>query len=581
MLFPTTPAMALFGSRKDPLVLGSAESLAKTSGFPVVIRPPNDIPITLVSCDNNQGNFERGNQFGESASNTDQMDWEPMTANPLNPEAREGALMKVDKETVTTIQGAGEDDFDRQSNHDDPNDGGFHFGDGGGGGGGGGRGGGTDIDDKWESPLHGTCIKLRLKLKNDPEKYYFISIGYNFKFLINPNTNPPIDRENLSPALSQPEVIALVDFKIENRPRETQVDRSYATIGFVAHREKSIMQREILHRGFDLPDKTYKHGRQVHIQKGLKATLGLASGHPTASATFSYDRNRDSLMEATDNKIMPRCRVHSEIGSEWDKPGKSYTSYNFTYQPQDMSLDPGPEYHPLEVKVGMGINLRPPGAQEPRMSFVSRDQILIWVLDPASKSQMRGIVVLISSYIDNIRRKGQLSIFEQKDVELMTSGTPKPGENDPAKQRDNEPGTVSLLIAKVPPPPNKPGLAGWIPKLGQRTPVPAVDMIPLHEYLARGWDATNEEWREVLWPVLDQDFRAAELEGTSSAWKMEWKWAREAGTKAGYERAEEANGFVQEGNGRAQETKTRAGKGKGRAQETKTPVWKGKGKNIQ
>jgi hypothetical protein len=115
------------------------------------------------------------------------------------------------------------------------------------------------------------------------------------------------------------------------------------------------------------------------------------------------------------SKIMPRCRVHSEIGSEWDKPGKSYTSYNFTYQPQDMPLDPGrPEYHPLEVKVGMGINLRPPvslvklllqaivtnsekkGEQEPQMSFVSRDQVLIWVLDPASKSRMRGIVVLIS-----------------------------------------------------------------------------------------------------------------------------------------------------------------------------------------
>jgi hypothetical protein len=213
------------------------------------------------SRDNNQGNFERGNQFGETTSNNDEMDWEPMDGESAEPRGTGGSSHESRQGDGDDDSGPGEDDFDRQSNHDDPHDGGSHFGDGDGGGGGGGGGGGTDMDDKWESPLHGTCIKLRLKLKNDPEKYYFISIGYTFKvrdivvvpvprphfikFLINPNTNPPIDRENLSLALSQPEVIALVDFKIENRPRETQVDRSYATIGFVAHREKSIMQREM------------------------------------------------------------------------------------------------------------------------------------------------------------------------------------------------------------------------------------------------------------------------------------------------------------------------------------------------
>jgi hypothetical protein len=45
--------------------------------------------------------------------------------------------------------------------------------------------------------------------------------------------------------LSQPEVIALVDFEIETRPRETQLDRSYASIGFVAHRRQSINKRKL------------------------------------------------------------------------------------------------------------------------------------------------------------------------------------------------------------------------------------------------------------------------------------------------------------------------------------------------
>jgi hypothetical protein len=30
--------------------------------------------------------------------------------------------------------------------------------------------------------------------------------------------------------------------------------------------------------------------------------------------------------------------------------------------------------------------------------------------------------------------------------------------------------------------------------------------LHLHEYVARGWDATNEQWRNTVWPTLDQGF---------------------------------------------------------------------------
>jgi hypothetical protein len=159
--------------------------------------------------------------------------------------------------------GSGKDGFGRESDRDGTDPGEFPFREDGDGDKSNGDKGGAapEIGDKWESSIHGTCVKLRLKLKSEPTKYYFISISYNFKvrdfvvvpviqvdfikFHNNPDNNPPIDRDNLTAALSQPEIIALVDFKIENRPRETQVDRSYATIGIVAHREKSIMQREM------------------------------------------------------------------------------------------------------------------------------------------------------------------------------------------------------------------------------------------------------------------------------------------------------------------------------------------------
>jgi hypothetical protein len=52
--------------------------------------------------------------------------------------------------------------------------------------------------------------------------------------------------------------------------------------------------------------------------------------------------------------------VLSEPGDEWDKDDKSYSSYDIVYEAQDIPLgDEQPESHPLEVKVGMGINLRP------------------------------------------------------------------------------------------------------------------------------------------------------------------------------------------------------------------------------
>jgi hypothetical protein len=58
-------------------------------------------------------------------------------------------------------------------------------------------------------------------------------------------------------------------------------------------------------------------------------------------------------------KVMPRCHVDYETGDEWDEGSKSYSSFNIVYQLQDIRLDAErSELRPLEVKVGMGINLR-------------------------------------------------------------------------------------------------------------------------------------------------------------------------------------------------------------------------------
>jgi hypothetical protein len=60
---------------------------------------------------------------------------------------------------------------------------------------------------------------------------------------------------------------------------------------------------------------------------------------------------------------MPNCCVVPELGEAWNEDNKSYSSYDIGYWAQAMQMDAErPEVLPLEVKVGMGINLRPPAS---------------------------------------------------------------------------------------------------------------------------------------------------------------------------------------------------------------------------
>jgi hypothetical protein len=275
MLSPAEPALAIFGNFEDPIIVNMADSLADLSGFPVVIRPSSDNPALTLLCvqffiphlilrssrrsreTDPQNGFI---QFGRAASNDEETrsdgDDEANTFGNENTPGDSGDGGQRDDD----LNRAGSDNHglnvvDEYKRHCGYK-GGQEAGDGDGDG-----GGPTSMDDKWESQLHRTRVKLRLKL--NAFHTYAVTIGYTFKvkcifksvpvlssdkflqFTINRETEIPIDFKDITRPLSQPEVIAFVDFKIETRPRETQVDRSYASIGFVAHRRKSIIDREL------------------------------------------------------------------------------------------------------------------------------------------------------------------------------------------------------------------------------------------------------------------------------------------------------------------------------------------------
>ncbi|KAJ7616161.1 hypothetical protein DFH06DRAFT_1145666 [Mycena polygramma] len=418
MLSPVEPALVLFGSSDDPIVVNMARSLAASSGFPVVVRSSNDNLASTLLIGNTDRN-ERGSTDGETFEQGNDGHGEDDADEDESTPERSGDRGRGDDDMPEGSE-SGVHQLDGRQGDDErlPCYNGAH---GDGGGDDGGSGGPSAVDGKWESPLHRTRVKL--SLKPNTTHTYAVVIGYTFKFVINRDTEIPVDLDDMSHSLSRPEVTALVDFKIETRPRETHVDRKYC-----------------LHRGFDSPEKLYARGQSRQIQRGIRANLGFSQGGPLATAALSYNRNNEIRLETTDSKAMPKCRVDHEIGDEWDEGNKSYTSYNVTYQLQDVQLEAGPsEFHPLEVKVGMGINIDPPashiftiilspahcpsaqGSERPlpQISFINRNQVLIWVSDPKSKARIRGIVVLMSSYLDDIQTKERFAIKERAEVDLV------------------------------------------------------------------------------------------------------------------------------------------------------------------
>ncbi|KAF8198177.1 hypothetical protein K438DRAFT_701570 [Mycena galopus ATCC 62051] len=230
MLSPTEPALAIFGHHNDPVIVQMAESLADLSRFSVVIRPANDNPaLTLltrdpdlhrasvdVGIDNDEGRRNADEGSSEESGNSGRRDSDLNDSAPISPSLQ-------------------------TENENQPTRDGYHGSDGGDGGGG--EEPNIMVDDQWDSPLHRTRVKLRLKISQ--AHTYSVAIGHTFKFTINGKTEIPIDPDDLTRPLSRSEVIAMVDFEIETRPRETQVDRSYASIGFVSHRRESIIQRNL------------------------------------------------------------------------------------------------------------------------------------------------------------------------------------------------------------------------------------------------------------------------------------------------------------------------------------------------
>ncbi|KAJ7904905.1 hypothetical protein B0H13DRAFT_2510018 [Mycena leptocephala] len=61
----------------------------------------------------------------------------------------------------------------------------------------------------------------------------------------------------------------------------------------------------------------------------------------------------------------------------------------------------------------------------PKISFITRNQVIMWISDPSLKSKVRGLLVLMTTYIPNIRTRQEFVVKENLDVHFATDNAPQ------------------------------------------------------------------------------------------------------------------------------------------------------------
>ncbi|KAJ7628763.1 hypothetical protein FB45DRAFT_919186 [Roridomyces roridus] len=303
MVSPEMPGLAVFGTVLDQETLQLAQTLADSSNFPVMVRPVEDDPVVKFD--------EAARMAFDSDGLEDEMD--------------------VDKQSDDVDFSESGDDSEEDEGSYRLDAGAFRL-----------RGGatpgqrtlhGTDDADYIVSTgvdrpdgFHRTRVRLHLRVRSKGLYDMAIFSKTAFKF----QTEKSEDPRSLSEPMSRPQLLSCVDLKVETRPSEVLIDRSYSNIGFVVHCSNFIADRECLPRGFDPPSQTITHGTQKSIEHGKSISGGLDNMSPTFSLKASSSRSMGETIQRADNKPAPSCRVKEQVGKEWNSLDKSYSSYGPT-----------------------------------------------------------------------------------------------------------------------------------------------------------------------------------------------------------------------------------------------------------
>ncbi|KAJ7794123.1 hypothetical protein B0H13DRAFT_2512710, partial [Mycena leptocephala] len=211
-------------------------------------------------------------------------------------------------------------------------------------------------------------------------------------------------------------VLSCVDLKVEARPVEIILDRSYSNLGFVVNRPRYIAGREYLARGFDPPSVKATRSQQKTQQTSRRSLLAS----PACIPHSRVQHHTVALMQKHYNWRMKRygkelniarsgVPSYRTVGKTWDRDGK-FTRLNIRF---GMGIEfYGRRSEPMGHRTGARYK------QLPSISHILRNQIILWVLDPELNAKVRGVVALTTTYIADIKITEPLSIVEDEVVDL-------------------------------------------------------------------------------------------------------------------------------------------------------------------
>ncbi|KAJ6489787.1 hypothetical protein C8R45DRAFT_1213238 [Mycena sanguinolenta] len=464
MLSPNVQTLVLFGSILDGWVLEVARLLADVSKFPVMIQPLANNPVTLWTEPVATKNLH---------SNTDEV----QTAEAFIEDQDDYGSASSESEDSSDI------DMSKTSSH-----GVFRF-----------RGGADKSSSKYIprlSPVHN--INIHLNICPTSAKSLTVNMYCKLQFKIQ---NKYADKHRNG---ERPQAVSWSRFLVAPESIEVVPDRSYSTVGFFI-RERDISFCESLPcEGFIAPRQILKTTETK--TRGLTGTMALAlNPQPTGGPSIAITRMNTNATEKLNAQVTPKWEVKYSPASSWKDGQHSYNGQNIVYWPSNWNE------HPLDVEFSMGINFVDPrntkNAEPPHISFIIRNQTMLWIQNNSLKAKGQGIIILTSSYIPDIETQDELYVSEKETVDLVQGPS-----RTPIKNEDTSPNEVHFSLSAIESSKEeKPSLIKRLSNIPQsvksmisrQEAIPSqMTDLPLYELRARGWDATTEQWRMPDFPPL-------------------------------------------------------------------------------
>ncbi|KAJ7807899.1 hypothetical protein B0H13DRAFT_2295687 [Mycena leptocephala] len=506
MLSPDEPSLVIFGSIHDNSVLAAAGGLSELSGFTITPLQAgnkeslNEDAATSVDDQLAEANQDVNNDLLTNIAENEDMDEDDTTS----------VASDISMDSTTTE----DSDIGGLNN----GSGVFRF-----------RGGASkDVDpyEPWMGPVHN--VDVRLDIHPSPGVSHKVSLLTKIQFKVQP------EHINKHRHGYRPQVVSWTNFRVVTKKSwHIRPDRSYSNICFLVEGQYISQCIAMECDGF-IPPQHITKSIDTKTKETTKSATLTGGTNPTGAFEYIASKIKTDTVEYQNDRVTPKCTVHYHPGDDLTIDGTSYESFDIAYEASDdltNKEEEGAKY-PIHAEFSMGINVvdleDTNNPQLPKCSFLIRNQTNLWIFSDSLKARGRGVVVLTSAHIPNVETPYKLSIVENQRLELAGNSLINVPPTDTTQA--NYSAKMALSIATVSRPPREPNkepgilrsITSKFSSLTRRKTVqsdPQIETLRMHEFISRGWDATQQQWRMPIYPSLTNTLQWA-CRSSDAVWDL-------------------------------------------------------------